>query len=309
MFRKLRRIAKEWRVSVYNACFNRPIGYIYMFHMVRPKEDFIEPIDELRVSPEFFETFLRQKQKQLDFISIDDIYSHMGDKHGRNKPFGIITFDDGYADNHIFAYPILKKFNIPFTIYISAGLVNEDERVWNYPFIIERVVQKNCELNVNGTHYNCRTMDEKKCTFIQLKSLLFSLPYNHLHEEFRRLFAEYLDDSVFPNNTLSWEQIEELSKDPLCTIGSHTMTHCRLTISDEPSLEFELGQSKKLLESHTGKQIKHLSYPYGWKTDVSPEAKFYAKQIGYQTALISWGGAIRQSDCDLYALKRIMVHE
>lgn len=309
MFRKVRRIGREWYEAMYNACFNRPVGYIYMFHMVCPKADMLAPIDELRVSSEYFEAFLREQQKHLDFISINDIHTRLSNKQRSDKPFGIITFDDGYEDNYTYAYPILKKLNIPFVIYVSAGLVNDHTPIWNYPLIIERIIKMNSELNINGHRYICATEEQKSEVFRQLKGLLFSLPYAHLQEDFKHLFAEYLSDDVFPLNTLTWEQIAELSKDPLCTIGSHTMTHCRLTITDIASLQYELGESKSLLEQHVCKPVEHLSYPYGWKTDVSAEAIAFAQQIGYKTALRSYGGPIRKQDKDFYNIKRIQVNE
>jgi peptidoglycan/xylan/chitin deacetylase (PgdA/CDA1 family) len=309
MFKKVRRIVREWAEAAYNACFNRPVGYIYMFHMVCPKADMSDPIDELCVSPDFFETFLREHQKRLDFISINDLYARISNKQRSDKPFGIITFDDGYEDNFTYAYPILKNLNIPFVIYISAGLVNDHAPIWNYPLIIERIVKKNDELIIGGKKYVCQTQEQKNDTFLKLKGLSFSLPYAHLQEKFRQLFAEYLKDDIFPQNTLTWEQIEEMAKDPLCTIGSHTMSHCRLTITDNNSLQYELGESKRLLEQHIGKPVEHLSYPYGWKTDVSAEAITYAQQARYKTALRSFGGPIRKQDVDLFNLKRIQVNE
>ena len=308
MFKKVRRIVREWAEAANNACFNRPVGYIYMFHMVCPKADMLDPIDELRVSPDFFETFLREQQKRLDFISIDEMPERMKSQK-QGKPFGVITFDDGYEDNYTYAYPILKKLGIPFTIYVSVNLVNDHSPIWNYPLIIERIVKKNGELDINGVHYYCWMQEEKDDVFRQLKALLFSLPYEHLQDEFKRLFAAYLADDVFPQNTMSWEQIEELSKDPLCTIGSHTMSHCRLTITDEASLQYELGESKAILEQHIGKSVEHLSYPYGWKTDVSAEAIAFAQQTGYKTALRSFGGPVRKLDKDLFNIKRIQVNE
>ena len=302
------RIGKEWIEAAYNACFNRPVGYIYMFHMVCPKADMLDPIDELRVSPDFFEAFLREQQKRLNFISINDIHARMSNKQRSDKPFGIITFDDGYEDNFTYAYPILKKLGIPFVIYVSTGLVNDHTPIWNYPLIIERIIKSNDELIIGGQKYVCQTQEQKNQTFLKLKGLLFSLPYAHMQEEFKHLFAEYLSDDVFPRNTLTWEQIAELSKDPLCTIGSHTMTHCRLTITDSKSLQYELGESKNLLEQYIGKPVTHLSYPYGWKTDVSAEAIEFAQKAGYKTALRSFGGPIRKQDTDLFNIKRIMIH-
>ena len=309
MFKKVRRIGREWCEAVYNACFNQPIGYIYTFHMVCPKGDYLTPIDELRVSPDFFEAFLREHQKRLDFISINDLYARISNKQRSDKPFGIITFDDGYEDNFTYAYPILKKLGIPFTIYVSVNLVNDHTPIWNYPLIIERMVQANGELDIDGKRYYCWTQEQKEVSFKQLKGLLFSLPYDHLLEEFKRLFAEYLTDEVFPQNTMTWAQIEEMSTDPLCTIGSHTMSHCRLTITNEASLQYELGDSKAILEQHIGKPVEHLSYPYGWKTDVSAEAIAFAQLIGYKTALRSFGGPLRKQDKDLYNIKRIQVNE
>lgn len=308
MFKKICRIGKEWIEAAYNACFNRPVGYIYMFHMVCPKADMLDPIDELRVSPDFFEAFLREQQKRLNFISINDIHARMSNKQRSDKPFGIITFDDGYEDNFTYAYPILKKLGIPFVIYVSTGLVNDHTPIWNYPLIIERIIKSNDELIIGGQKYVCQTQEQKNQTFLKLKGLLFSLPYAHMQEEFKHLFAEYLSDDVFPRNTLTWEQIAELSKDPLCTIGSHTMTHCRLTITDSKSLQYELGESKNLLEQYIGKPVTHLSYPYGWKTDVSAEAIEFAQKAGYKTALRSFGGPIRKQDTDLFNIKRIMIH-
>lgn len=308
MFKKICRIGKEWIEAAYNACFNRPVGYIYMFHMVCPKADMLDPIDELRVSPDFFEAFLREQQKRLNFISINDIHARMSNKQRSDKPFGIITFDDGYEDNFTYAYPILKKLGIPFVIYVSTGLVNDHTPIWNYPLIIERIIKSNDELIIGGQKYVCQTQEQKNQTFLKLKGLLFSLLYAHMQEEFKHLFAEYLSDDVFPRNTLTWEQIAELSKDPLCTIGSHTMTHCRLTITDSKSLQYELGESKNLLEQYIGKPVTHLSYPYGWKTDVSAEAIEFAQKAGYKTALRSFGGPIRKQDTDLFNIKRIMIH-
>ena len=309
MFKKVHRIAKEWGCTIYNACFNRPIGYIYMFHMVRPKDDLLASVDGLRVSPEFFEAFLIKQKRRMDFVPIDKVPERIANKKQNKRPFGVITFDDGYEDNFIYAYPILKQLNIPFAIYVSVGLVKDHSPIWNYPLIIERIICKNTELIIEGKKYECKTEQQKDDTFHRLKSLLFSLPYDHMQEEFKRLFTEYLTDDVFTYNTLSWLQIGELARDPLCTIGSHTMTHSRLTITDGGALKYELEESKRILEQHIGKSVQHLSYPYGWIDDVSDEAIEYARQIGYKTAMRSYGGPVRKKDNDLYQLKRIMIHE
>lgn len=294
-----------------NAMFNRPIGYIYMFHMVRPKGDYIAAIDSLRVSPEYFEKILMEKKKQVEFVPIDEVPARIKKQRRGQKPFGVVTFDDGYDDNFTYAYPILQKLQIPFVIYVSVNLVNDHALIWNYPLIIERIIQKNAVLKLgNGETYICETEEEKNNTYRRLRLILYAMPYEQLQSEFMKLFGAYLSEDVFPENTLTWKQIMQLAKDPLCTIGSHTMSHCRLVITDEKELEYELKLSKEILELHTGKPIVHISYPYGSLNDVSNEAKQYVQSVGYNTALIAGGGPLRKDDeIDLYCLKRVSVEE
>ena len=310
MFKKVRRIAKEKLQALYNACFNHPVGEVYMFHRVSPADGALAVIDELRVSPEFFKQFLMSKQDKIQFVSLDDAVDIIKCNKKINKPFGVITFDDGYEDNYTYAYPILKELGIPFTIYVSVDLVNDHAPIWNYPLLIEKIVRKNDMLKLgNGRSLSCSNFDEKNAAFLQLKSWLFSLPYNSLHDEFVGAFKNYLTDDIFEANTLTWEQILEMTNDPLCTIGSHTMSHCRLAIKDADILMYELKNSKDILSDKIGKNVEHLSYPYGWITDVSNEAAEMAKRVGYKTAFHSFGGPVREKDKELYHLKRIMVNE
>lgn len=310
MFKKVRRITKNICKNIYNSIFNKPIGYIYMFHMVSPYEGKLDVIDELRVSPEYFKNFLQEQKEKLTFISIEDLPNVINKKVKLDKPFGIITFDDGYEDNFIYAYPILKELNIPFTIYVSVNLVDEGQPIWNYPLILEQIVRTNDELVLgNGQKYQCITKDEKNNVFRQLKALIFSFDYKTFHNDFTSTFVNYIDTTKFDRNMLSWNQIIELSQDDLCTIGSHTMSHCRLSIKDKDDLMYELKNSKDILSQKINKSVEHLAYPFGWITDVSEEAVNVAQEVGYKTAPHSFGGPIRKKNKDLFHLHRIMINE
>lgn len=310
MFKKARRIAREKMQALYNACFNRPIGYIYMFHRVAPNDSALPVIDELRVSPDYFRQFLLNKIGGGKFVDLQRVVEVMNDKEKIKSPFYVITFDDGYEDNYTYAYPILKELGIPFTIFVSVDLMNDHQPIWNYPLIIERIVRKNDILQLaNGMQLECRTVEEKNRAFVELKSWLFGLPYETLRDEFARVLKDYLTDNVFPMNTMTWEQLQEMANDPLCTIGSHTMSHSRLVMKDNDSLMHELQDSKRILSEKLEVEIKHLSYPYGWITDVSDEAIEVAKRVGYKSGLRSFGGPVRRKDKDLFNVKRIMVSE
>ena len=80
-------------------------------------------------------------------------------------------------------------------------------------------------------------------------------------------------------------------------------------MSDIDFLTYELKNSKDILSQKIGKPVEHLSYPYGWITDVSNEAIEVTKRVGYKTGLRSFGGPVRKKDKDLFNVKRINVVE
>jgi peptidoglycan/xylan/chitin deacetylase (PgdA/CDA1 family) len=59
----------------------------------------------------------------------------------------------------------------------------------------------------------------------------------------------------------SWSQLRKMLKSPLCTIGSHAMTHADMTC--QPDIAHELGESKRILEKELNAEIFAVAYPYG----------------------------------------------
>lgn len=301
-----RRLCKPFQAT-YNYFFNPPIGYVYMFHMVRPKENLLPALDKIRVSPEFFEKFLIERMNQVDFISINEMHERMLSQKKDQKPFGVVTFDDGYDDNYKYAYPILKKLQIPFVIYVTVNLVNDHSPIWNYPLIINNIVRKNDILKLgDGKKYLCRTESEKNDVYRHFVQTIYrQTPYEQLPIVFNRMFADYLKDDVFPVNTLTWAQIEQLAKDTLCTIGAHTMSHIPLNTNNKESLTYELKESKTVLSCCVGYPIFHMTYPNGIATRT---VRNYVESLGYSTAFQK-EGPIRQREKNMFSLPRINVRE
>lgn len=102
---------------------------------------------------------------------------------------------------------------------------------------------------------------------------------------------------------LDRSQINRLAKHPLITIGSHTMTHCKLTKIKPQRAVFEIHQSKKILEELTGRPILYLAYPKG---SFNREIKEELKKAGYQAGLSM---IEKRADCksDIFSLPRLQV--
>lgn len=81
---------------------------------------------------------------------------------------------------------------------------------------------------------------------------------------------------------LTRRQLEELSKNPLCTIGAHTMTHPILRTTTR--IAEELQKSKKEIELIIQKEIEVMAYPYGRPSSVSLKVINCTKKSGYKFA-------------------------
>ena len=87
------------------------------------------------------------------------------------------------------------------------------------------------------------------------------------------------------------------------------MTHCRLSNVPARLLDYELQESKRLIEQNVGREVHYLSYPFGWITDVNSAVYNAARAAGYTAAFISWGGSMRKHDHNLFTIKRQILLE
>ena len=131
----------------------------------------------LEVTPEYLEKLIQSLIKEsYEFVSLDTVYDRLQEKY-RERKFISLTFDDGYADNLIHAYPILKKYNIPFTIYIVTSYPDGQLTPWWHP--LEDLILKNDYLEFQEDEktykFNCAGLSEKETAFHNIRALLMEV--------------------------------------------------------------------------------------------------------------------------------------
>lgn len=100
---------------------------------------------------------------------------------------------------------------------------------------------------------------------------------------------------------MSWEELQTLVKDPLVTIGSHTVSHPDdITKLDVDKQQRELEDSKADLEKHLGIKIEFLAYPDG-KNDKG--VQLLSKASGYKLAFTVANGPAEESP-NIFAINR-----
>src|SRR5712691_10801335 len=107
------------------------VGAILTLHHVRPpRRDRFQPNRLLEVTPHFLENVVRLlRRSRLDLVSLDEMHRRLtaGDLGRR---FVCITVDDGYRDTLQWAYPIFKRNEVPFAVYIPTSFPDRLGELW-----------------------------------------------------------------------------------------------------------------------------------------------------------------------------------
>jgi len=290
------------------------IAYILMLHRVSEKSQFkLAANENMKVSPYYLEKFIKEHLRQgYKFISLDQMCNLLSNNPGNNKKHIVITLDDGYKDNYEKAFPIFKKYNIPFCIYISTSFPEGTSFMWWY--ILENLILQENKIILNdGTAYICDTEEKKEKTFLALRQIIMRLDHNYFEERFLEFFSNYDLDNIISetrNLAMSWSQIKEISSNKLSTIGSHTHTHRALKNLSLENMKSEIRFSLDLLNANLETDIKHFSFPYGTRNEANKVQFELTKEFNFLSATTTNRGSIIKSDkYRLNQLPRIMLTE
>jgi peptidoglycan/xylan/chitin deacetylase (PgdA/CDA1 family) len=291
------------------------IGAILTLHHVRqPRRDAFQPNRLLEVTPAFLEAvILRLRRAAIDLVSLDDMHRRLTAGE-RSRRFACLTFDDGYRDNLEHAYPILKKHGAPFALYIPTSFPDRLGELWW--LALEAVIARNHRIGlvVDGEdrNFDCRTTGEKREVYEAIYWWLRRLPSEEdLRNVVRDLATRYqVDIAAFCRDLcMDWNELEEISRDPLVTIGAHTVNHVRLTKVPEKTARAEMRQSAAVIESALGRRPEHLSYPVGDPTSAGPREFAIAGELGFKTAVTTRPGVLFPEHREhLTALPRISLN-
>jgi peptidoglycan/xylan/chitin deacetylase (PgdA/CDA1 family) len=302
--------------------FMRPfvggLGAIVTLHHVRPpRPDRFQPNRLLEVTPGFLEGVVRwMRRSGLDLISLDEMYRRLteGPFVEGARRFVCVTFDDGYRDTLDWAYPILKKHHVPFTVYIPTSFPDRLGELWW--LALEAVIARNSRIRllIRGEEqgFNCATVAEKRHLFEELYGWLRSLETEEeLRHVIRDLAARYqVDIAAFCEELcMDWDELTKLAADPLVTIGAHTVNHVMLAKVPEKSARSEMQMSRAVIEAALGVRPEHLSYPVGDPTSAGPREFRIAAELGFKTGVTTRPGVLFPEHRDhLLALPRVSLN-
>jgi peptidoglycan/xylan/chitin deacetylase (PgdA/CDA1 family) len=293
------------------APLTRGIGAIFMLHHVHPEQPApFAPNGILRVSPEFLEQVIRQvRASGFDVVSLDEAHFRLTEGEYR-RPFVCFTFDDGYRDNLEYAYPVFKRYDLPFAVYVPTDYIDGRGDLWW--LALEKVIGTlpALDVKIDGSlrRFRCTTPAEKNHAFHAIYWWLRSIEEDDARAYVRELAGGigFDPDGLCNELMMSWDELRQMRADSRVTVGSHTRRHYALAGLTLGEARAEIGESMRRIERELGVPCRHFSFPYG-DADSAGEREFeLVKEMGLKTAVTSCTGLIRRRhSLELSALPRL----
>ena len=266
--KRFRRLRQNWLTELYR-------GPMFLRYRQRVTSDCVTILLYHRIETDHFRKHLEFLIRTYEFISLHDLARWYQGKAQLPQKSLVITFDDGWKENFNLL-PVIKEFDLPITIFLTAGLVNTWGTIWNYiP-----------NLTDPGENRWLKTIPNS-----QREAYLIN-KYQHAHAS-----------SYAERSNLNLQEIELMQ--PFVDFQSHGMYHPVFTNCDEDELTFELEASRYKLSNLLEHEIYAIAYPYG---RAGPREQQAAERAGYKVGRKAANYGVNRRDEDPFALKSIGIN-
>lgn len=263
-------------------------------------------------TPEMFARQMDYLTQYYNVISGTELVNSI--KHGKKLPphAALITFDDGYLDNYVHAFPVLKARNLPAIIFLATDYIEADKPFyWDYvAYCFFHSSRTQIDLPGLGVQVwsDSGVRDGVMQKWIEWLKELPEREKQKAVERLPEILGVHVNDSIFADLTISWTQAREMSDNGI-EMGGHTASHPILTRISPDGATNELMKSRQSIEDALGKRVTSFAYPNGQSTDFNNEIVRRVNQAGYEMAftLLSGPTCYRTVTRQPYTIRRIFL--
>jgi len=249
---------------------------------------------------------LRELGRHFQMVPLNDILKTEDGVRGQCA----ITFDDGWKDNYDNAFPLLKQYQIPATIFLTTNMIGKRSQFWFHAIwhLAEHSIRESKESRFFEYFSRYVLLDDGNgITDVIVNKIIASIKEKDTETIDEVVADAYRFIGVVEDkdeNLLNWEQVSEMSSQGI-RIGSHGLNHYILTrVSDEIKLR-EISESYALLLEKGIDVDPVFCYPNGnWDN----ESIRYLKNTGHKGAVTTRLGC-NTINSNPYILNRVGVHD
>ncbi len=248
-----------------------------------------------------FERHLRYLRSHFCMVSLEQGVGNIRAGAVEHQPFLALTIDDGFEDNFTFAWPLLKQYGVPATVFLATDFIDSGRPPW--PTQIVEILER-ATLNVMSFPFPARlgSLKEKIAVARNLQHQWAPLPPGERFELLEALRAHLRVPVDWVRRPLRWDQIRTM-RDHGVRFGSHTEFHSYLPVSSDKVVADELLGSKRRIEDELGEPCRLFAFPDGAFDDRSIDA---VRVAGFEAAVTQVKGS-NVGTTTPYTLHRIEV--
>ena len=223
-----------------------------------------------------FEQKLLWLKNRYNIISVDKLREHIYDGVPL-KNSCVLSVDDGWCSTYDVIYPVMKKYNVPFTIFVSPYVMEENMNFWYYTMRFCNQDELKGIMIRRG--YFAETARKYPCELL-FKEILIDEVYDVLSE-----YLKKHPDLYIPRGFMNTTEVVELHNSGLVEVGAHTLIHPILKVESDERSRREIHQSVDKLSALLNNKVSCFAYPNGLENvDFGDRELTYAKQAGIDMA-------------------------
>jgi peptidoglycan/xylan/chitin deacetylase (PgdA/CDA1 family) len=263
---------------------------ILCFHSVSSHATPISQRGQMSVDADFLDRLARRLEHLgIPILSLEDAMARLRGR--RSDPFVVLTFDDGYRDNYTNLYPVAVRHRMPFTIFVTSGLIDRQLGMWwevveqsRKAGLLTQEVEARLLRNAGEGRYRCIDDAFRNVPLERQRTLL---------AELRRMHPDLPDPY---DMALTWDMLREMQSSGLLTVGAHSVHHPLMARLSPDAILAELKTSRQRIEAELGAPVCFAAYPFGQKYEVGTVAPAMARALGFDGAFSTEGRPLNDGD-------------
>jgi peptidoglycan/xylan/chitin deacetylase (PgdA/CDA1 family) len=247
--------------------------------------------DVFSATTDAFDRQLKYFKRYFPVVSGVELEDLVSGKTPLKRMHVAITFDDGYRNDYVTSFQVLKANDCTAAFFLVPEYVGTSTIPWwdEIAYLVRNSPQASIQLTI-PVPLTVR-LDQDRETAIRLVLRHYKRGDNTHGDQ---LLAELREQArcelpAVGRRFISWDEAREM-RDAGMTIGSHTQTHGILGQMPAEAQRWELAESRKHIEANIGGEVRSIAYPVGIRGSFDETTEEIARSLGYKIGFSFYGG-------------------
>lgn len=250
----------------------------------------------ISATPERFAQQMKFLKNHYPVVNMQQVVEAVKTNQPLPKRAVLITFDDGYRDFAMNAWPIMKRLGLPVTLFVPTAYPDQPQRKFWWDRLYFAFKQNpSVAASLNGEAVG----DDLR----QTQSRVKSLPHDQAMALVNGLYDSVSTKATTEPTVLNWDELRRLANEGV-TLGAHTQTHPILTRVPPQVAREEIAGSQAVLQREIGEAPPVFSYPDGGHNDAVIQILI---EEGFSLGFNGPTGVNDLHSCDPFRLRRINI--